>query len=89
MTCSPTATSPWGQFRASAPCRAKASLPAGRSCRRSGLQPVPTCSKERCAGVAWLAWWAILFLPVLFSAGMSLLDSIDGSFMNSAYGWAF
>jgi len=26
---------------------------------------------------------------VLFAAGMSLLDSIDGSFMNFAYGWAF
>ncbi|HET7799948.1 MAG TPA: HoxN/HupN/NixA family nickel/cobalt transporter, partial [Humibacillus xanthopallidus] len=24
-----------------------------------------------------------------FAAGMSLLDSIDGSFMNFAYGWAF
>ncbi len=27
-------------------------------------------------------------LPVLFAAGMSLLDTIDGSFMNFAYGWA-
>jgi high-affinity nickel-transport protein len=26
---------------------------------------------------------------VLFAAGMSLLDTIDGSFMNFAYGWAF
>ena len=31
----------------------------------------------------------ILTLPVLFAAGMSLLDSIDGCFMNFAYGWAF
>jgi high-affinity nickel-transport protein len=36
-----------------------------------------------------LPWWAILTLPVLFAAGMSLLDSIDGVFMNYAYGWAF
>ncbi len=35
-----------------------------------------------------LPWYAILTLPVLFAAGMSLLDSIDGSFMNFAYGWA-
>jgi high-affinity nickel-transport protein len=28
-------------------------------------------------------------LPILFAAGMSLLDTIDGSFMNFAYGWAF
>ncbi len=26
---------------------------------------------------------------MLFAAGMSLLDTIDGSFMNFAYGWAF
>jgi high-affinity nickel-transport protein len=36
-----------------------------------------------------LPWYAILCLPVLFAAGMSLFDSIDGSFMNFAYGWAF
>ena len=36
-----------------------------------------------------LPWYAILTLPVLFAAGMSLLDSLDGSFMNVAYGWAF
>jgi high-affinity nickel-transport protein len=38
---------------------------------------------------AGLPFWAILSLPVLFAAGMSLLDTIDGSFMNFAYGWAF
>lgn len=36
-----------------------------------------------------LPWYAILCLPVLFAAGMSLMDTIDGSFMNVAYGWAF
>nr|WP_234432586.1 MULTISPECIES: HoxN/HupN/NixA family nickel/cobalt transporter [Streptomyces] len=36
-----------------------------------------------------LPWYAVLCLPVLFAAGMSLLDTIDGSFMNFAYGWAF
>ncbi len=41
------------------------------------------------AGAAGLPWYAILCLPVLFAAGMSLLDTIDGSFMNFAYGWAF
>lgn len=39
--------------------------------------------------VSGLPWYAILCLPVLFAAGMSLLDTIDGSFMNFAYGWAF
>jgi high-affinity nickel-transport protein len=41
------------------------------------------------AAGAGLPWYAILCLPVLFAAGMALLDSIDGSFMNFAYGWAF
>jgi high-affinity nickel-transport protein len=41
------------------------------------------------AAAANLPWWAVLTLPVLFAAGMSLLDTIDGSFMNFAYGWAF
>ena len=41
------------------------------------------------AAGAGLPFYAILCLPVLFAAGMSLLDAIDGSFMNFAYGWAF
>ena len=36
-----------------------------------------------------LPWYAILTLPILFAAGMSLLDTLDGVFMNLAYGWAF
>jgi nickel/cobalt transporter (NiCoT) family protein len=36
-----------------------------------------------------LPFYAILVLPVLFAAGMCLLDTIDGVFMNFAYGWAF
>jgi high-affinity nickel-transport protein len=41
------------------------------------------------AAGAGLPWYAILCLPVLFAAGMSLLDTIDGSFMSFAYEWAF
>jgi high-affinity nickel-transport protein len=36
-----------------------------------------------------LPWYAIMTLPILFAAGMSLFDSVDGCFMNFAYGWAF
>jgi high-affinity nickel-transport protein len=36
-----------------------------------------------------LPWYSILVLPVLFTAGMSLLDTTDRAFMNGAYGWAF
>jgi nickel/cobalt transporter (NiCoT) family protein len=34
-------------------------------------------------------WYAILCLPVLFTAGMTVMDTTDGLFMNLAYGWAF
>src|SRR6202048_74643 len=40
------------------------------------------------SAAAGLPWYAILCLPVLFAAGMSLLDTIDGTFMNFAYRWA-
>lgn len=36
-----------------------------------------------------LPFYAILVLPVLFAAGMSLADTADGVLMNAAYGWAF
>ena len=36
-----------------------------------------------------IPWQAILALPILFTAGMSLMDTSDGMFMNLAYGWAF
>jgi nickel/cobalt transporter (NiCoT) family protein len=36
-----------------------------------------------------LPFWAILCLPVLFAAGMCLFDTMDGCFMNFAYGWSF
>ncbi len=36
-----------------------------------------------------LPWYAIVVLPLLFAAGMSLLDTVDGTFMNFAYHWAF
>jgi high-affinity nickel-transport protein len=36
-----------------------------------------------------LPFYAIMSLPILFAAGMSLFDTIDGCFMNFAYGWAF
>jgi high-affinity nickel-transport protein len=32
---------------------------------------------------------AVIALPVLFTAGMSLMDTTDGVFMAKAYGWAF
>ena len=41
------------------------------------------------AAASGLPFYAIICLPILFTAGMSLLDTIDGAFMNFAYGWAF
>src|ERR1700689_628509 len=36
-----------------------------------------------------LPWYTIMCLPILFTAGMVLMDTIDCMFMNVAYGWAF
>jgi high-affinity nickel-transport protein len=41
------------------------------------------------AATAGLPWYAVLSLPLLFSGGMTLFDTIDGFFMNFAYSWAF
>ncbi len=43
------------------------------------------------AGVAThnVPFLAVLSLPILFAAGMSLMDTADGAFMSQAYGWAF
>jgi high-affinity nickel-transport protein len=41
------------------------------------------------AVVSRLPFYAIVSLPILFAAGMSTFDTLDGCFMNFAYGWAF
>ncbi len=41
------------------------------------------------AATQGLPWYAVMALPLLFAGGMTLFDSIDGCFMNVAYGWAF
>jgi high-affinity nickel-transport protein len=41
------------------------------------------------AATEGLPWYAVLTLPLLFAGGMTLFDSFDGFFMNTAYGWAF
>ena len=43
------------------------------------------------AGVAThhVPFLAVVSLPLLFAAGMSLMDTADGAFMTHAYGWAF
>ena len=65
---------------ARASCSASASTPPRRShCSRRPARPPRADSRST----------AILCLPILFAAGMSLLDTIDGAFMNFAYGWAF
>src|SRR3954451_20765439 len=43
------------------------------------------------AGVAThqVPFLAIISLPIIFAAGMSLMDTADAAFMSQAYGWAF
>jgi nickel/cobalt transporter (NiCoT) family protein len=33
--------------------------------------------------------WSILIFPILFTAGMALVDTVDGILMLGAYGWAY
>jgi high-affinity nickel-transport protein len=41
------------------------------------------------AAIQGLPYYAVLALPLLFAGGMVLFDTLDGCFMNFAYGWAF
>ncbi|TFW30527.1 HoxN/HupN/NixA family nickel/cobalt transporter [Massilia horti] len=36
-----------------------------------------------------LSPWTVMVFPVLFGAGMSLVDTLDGQLMLGAYGWAY
>ena len=36
-----------------------------------------------------VSFWSVLVLPILFTAGMSLVDTTDGILMLGAYRWAF
>ena len=39
-------------------------------------------------GIGALPWYVFIALPLIFAAGMTLFDTMDGVAMNYAYGWA-
>ena len=41
------------------------------------------------AAASGLPFYAIVCLPILFAAGMTLIDTLDGAFMSFAYDWAY
>jgi high-affinity nickel-transport protein len=41
------------------------------------------------AAAQGLPFAAVISLPLIFAAGMSLMDTADGAFMSKAYSWAF
>jgi high-affinity nickel-transport protein len=41
------------------------------------------------AATQGLPWYAVVSLPLLFAGGLCIFDTLDGFFMNFAYGWAF
>ena len=41
------------------------------------------------AAAQGLPFTAVVSLPLIFAAGMSLMDTADGAFMSNAYSWAF
>lgn len=36
-----------------------------------------------------IPWYAVLAFPILFTAGMCMMDTLDGFFMSTAYKWVF
>src|SRR5262245_47658877 len=50
---------------------------------------VPVLLLAGTAVISGLPFYAVMSLPFLFAAGMSLFDTADGCFMNFAYDWAF
>jgi high-affinity nickel-transport protein len=41
------------------------------------------------AAASGLPFYAVMCLPILFAAGMTLFDTLNSVLMNAAYGWAF
>ena len=41
------------------------------------------------SGQTGVPFWAIMLLPLLFTVGMCLVDTLDGILMLGAYGWAY
>jgi high-affinity nickel-transport protein len=41
------------------------------------------------AAASGLPFYAVMCLPILFAAGMTLFDTLNSILMNAAYGWAF
>jgi high-affinity nickel-transport protein len=41
------------------------------------------------AAAQHIPMYALISLPLIFAAGMSLMDTADGAFMSQAYSWAF
>jgi high-affinity nickel-transport protein len=54
-----------------------------------GLLAVTAASATQAEGGGRLPFLGILALPLIFAAGMSLMDTLDGAFMVKAYAWAF
>ena len=54
-----------------------------------GLLAITAAAATPGAGSPRVPVLGLLALPILFAAGMSLMDTADGAFMAKAYGWAF
>lgn len=54
-----------------------------------GLLAITAAATTQPASGGHVPWPGIVALPLIFAAGMSLMDTADGAFMAKAYGWAF
>ncbi|MCM0582331.1 HoxN/HupN/NixA family nickel/cobalt transporter [Weissella diestrammenae] len=50
---------------------------------------IAVLSTSATATGAGVAWYGALAFPLLFTAGMCLMDTLDGFFMSGAYSWIF
>lgn len=50
---------------------------------------VALLSISAASGASGIPIWHILILPLAFTAGMALIDTLDGVLMLGAYGWAY
>ena len=79
------------------PRSATGSTRAGRCTRSACCSGSASTRRPRSALLALAAgvathhvpFLAVISLPLIFAAGMSLMDTADGAFMSQAYGWAF
>ncbi|MCX5182870.1 HoxN/HupN/NixA family nickel/cobalt transporter [Streptomyces sp. NBC_00268] len=64
-------------------------LPFGLGFDTATATEVSLLALSGAGATSGVPWYALMLLPLLFTCGMSLFDTLDGAFMSAAYRWAF